>query len=55
MDKAKIIKGFDWYSNKVGIIVEVKGCDFPHLYLAKDDSTLCWRQILKEDVEVIKE
>lgn len=53
--QAKIINGFDWYINKVGITVEIKGCDFPHLWLAYDVTTLCNRQILKTDVEIIDE
>jgi hypothetical protein len=53
--KAKIINSFDWYSNKVGIIVKIKECEFPNLYLAYDETTLCNRHILRVDVEVLND
>ncbi len=53
--KAKIINANHWYSNKQGIVVQIKDCDFLHLWLAKDITTDMWRQILKSDVELIEE
>lgn len=54
--QAKIITPRYWYSNKKGVVVEIKDCTpFEHLYLAKDESTGgIYRQILKIDVEIIE-
>ena len=61
--KAKIIKatkGTEWYSDKIGLIVEVEETtEHPELYLTdyyqEDDPVPIYYYVKKDDVEIIEE
>jgi hypothetical protein len=53
--KATIVVGRDWYIRNVGETIFVKESGlFPHLWLAFDETTGAFRQVMKADVKLIE-